>query len=165
MKAGGQTLLPMQKLKLTLGILMIAALFVPLSQCSHGGKSTDAPPTAKTGLQKIFPRSDARTEYDYGATRLDLSLNGALTLVAFSWPLVLALLGRRAHGKRRAWFLSTLELLLCAGTIWWIYAVTEGATRLWGTYFVFALISAYGVAALIDLFGASPGGGPRSGSA
>ena len=141
----------MHKLKLTLGVLMIAALFVPLSQCSHGGKTNAPPPPAKTGLQKFFPRSDAQTEYDYGATRLAPSLNGVLTLVAFGWPLVLALVGRRVRGKRRAWLFYGLELLLCAGTIWWIYAITEGATRLWGACFVFALTSIYALAALLDL--------------
>jgi hypothetical protein len=152
------------KLKLTLGVLMIVALFVPLSQCAHGGKSNALPPPAKTGLQKIFPRSDEQTDYNYGATRLAPSLNGALTLVAFGWPLVLALLGQRARGKRRAWLLYVLELLLCAGTIWWVYAVTEGGTRLWGAYFVFALTSAYAIAALVDLFGDFVGGGAISGS-
>lgn len=143
---------------------MIAALFTPLSQCSRGGKSNALPPPAKTGLQKIFPRSDEQTDYDYGATRLALSLNGVLTLVAFGWPLVLALLGRRAQGKRRAWLLYGLELLLCAGTMWWIYAVTEAGTRLWGAYFVFALASAYALAALVDLFGNMRGGAAGPGS-
>ena len=152
------------KLKLTLGVLMIAALFVPLSQCSHGGKENAAPPPAKTGLQKIFPRSDAQTDYDYGAMRLEPSLNGVVTLVAFTWPLVLALLGRRAHGKRRAWPLHVLELLLCAGTIWFIYALTEGSTRLWGAWFVFALTTAYLIAAVVDLCASLRGGRVSTGS-
>jgi len=130
---------------------MIAALFAPLSQCSHGGKENAAPPPAKTGLQKIFPRSDAQTDYDYGATRIAPSLNGGLTLVAFTWPLVLALLERRGQGRRRVWLLYGLEILLCAGTIWFIYALTEPSTRLWGAWFVFALTSAYAIAALADL--------------
>lgn len=131
---------------------MIAALFAPLSQCSRGGKSNALPPPAKTGWQKIFPRSDEQTDYDYGATRLAPSLNGVLTLVAFGWPLVLALLGQRAQGKRRAWLFNGLEVLLCAGTMWWIYAVTEAGTRLWGAYLVFTLAGAYAFAALLDLF-------------
>ena len=154
----------MHKIKLTLGVLMIAALFAPLSQCSHGGKSNALPPPAKTGWQKIFPRSDEQTDYDYGATRLAPSLNGGVTMVAFGWPLVLALLGRRAQGRRRAWLLYGLELLLCAGTLWWVYAVTEAGTRLWGAYFVFALASAYALAALVDLFRNIHGGAAGLGS-
>ncbi len=129
---------------------MIAALFVPLSECSHGGKGPVTPPPPKSFVQKIFPRSDAQTEYEYGITRLRPSLNGALTLVAFGWPLALALLNRRVEGKRRAWIFHLLEILLCAGTIFWIYAVTEGGTRLWGAYLVFALTILYTIAALID---------------
>ncbi|MBA3544208.1 MAG: hypothetical protein H0T83_07210 [Chthoniobacterales bacterium] len=148
-----------------LGVLMLGALFVPLSECSHGGKANDLPPPPKTGLQKIFPRSDAQTEYSYGATRIGLSLHGAAAVVAFGWPLVLALLEQRARGKRHAWLLYTLELLLCAGTIWWIYAVSEGGKRLWGAYFVFALMGLYVVAALIDFWTKGRGGAQRARSA
>ena len=130
---------------------MLAALFVPLSECSRGGKKPDTPPPPKTFVQKIFPRSDAQTDYDYGATRLGPSLNGVLTLIAFGWPLALALLNGRVSGKRRAWIFYTLEVLLGAGTIYWIYAVTEASTRLWGAYYVLALTIAYIIAALFDL--------------
>ena len=152
----------MQKLKLTLGILMLAALFTPLSQCSRGGKENALPPPAKTGWQKIFPRSDEYTDYDYGATRIGPSLAGVLTLVAFAWPLGLALTGRRVRGKRRAWLFYILELLLCAGSIWMIYAISEGGTRLWGAYFAFALVALYAVAALWDFFRSIFAGDSRS---
>ncbi|MEO7166023.1 MAG: hypothetical protein ABI787_08950 [Spartobacteria bacterium] len=141
----------MHKLKLTLGVLMIAALFVPLSECSHARKANALPPPPKTGWQKVFPRSDAQTEYNYGATRIGPSLHGALAVVAFFWPLAFALLEFRARGKHRAWFLYATEVLLCAATIWWIYAVSESGTRRWGAYFVFVLIGAYALAALRDL--------------
>jgi hypothetical protein len=153
-----------QKLKLTLGILMLVALFTPLSQCSRGRKENALPPPAKTGWQKIFPRSDEYTDYDYGATRIDASLAGILTLVAFAWPLGLAFVGRRVRGKRRAWLFYILELLLCAGSIWMIYAISEGGTRLWGAYFTFALAALYAVAALADLFGSVFGRDSRSSS-
>ena len=129
---------------------MIAALFVPLSECSRGGK----PPTpvpSRTLLQKTFPRSDAQTDYDYGVARLGLSINGIATLIAFGWPLVLALINQSIVGKRRAWILHVFELLLCAGTIYWIYLATLVGKRLWGTYLVFALMVAYAIAALVDL--------------
>jgi hypothetical protein len=133
-------------------MLMIAALFVPLTECSRGGKTTAVPAPPRTFLQKIFPRSDAQTEYDYGASRLGLSTNGVATLVAFGWPLVLALLNRRIAGKRRAWILYVLELLLCAGTIYWLHLATSVGTRLWGAYLVFALTIAYAVATLLDIW-------------
>ncbi len=131
---------------------MIAALFVPLRECSRGGKTPATPAPSRTVLQKVFPRSDAQTDYDYGATRLDLSTNGVATLLAFGWPLALALLNRRVAGKRRAWILYLLELLLCAGTIYWLYAATLGGTRLWGAYLVFSLTIAYAIAASLDLW-------------
>ncbi len=130
---------------------MIGALFVPLSECSRGGKEAAAPPP-KTLAQKIFPHSNEQTDYDYGATRLGLSENGALTLIAFGWPLVLALCNPRVAAKRRSWILYTVELLLSAGTIYWIYEVTRFATRLWGAFLVFALVAVYAFAALLDLW-------------
>lgn len=130
---------------------MIAALFVPLSECSRGGKPPTTPVPSRTLLQKIFPRSDAQTDYDYGATRLGLSINGITTLIAFGWPLVLTLISQSIAEKRRAWILHVLELLLCVGTIYWIHIATLAGKRLWGTYLVFALIVAYAIAALVDL--------------
>lgn len=130
---------------------MIAALFVPLSECSRGEKPPTTPVPSRTVLQKIFPQSDAQTDYDYGAALLGLSINGIATLIAFGWPLVLALISQSIAGKRRAWILHMLELLLCAGTIYWIYLGTLVGKRLWGTYLVFALMVAYAIAASVDL--------------
>jgi hypothetical protein len=140
-----------RKVKLTLGVLMICALFIPLSECSRGQQRSATPPRAKTVVQKIFPRSDGQTDYNYGATRLGPSINGVVTLVAFGWPLVFAFLSGGLRGKRRAWILYPCELLLGIGTIYWIYAVTEGGRRLWGAYLVFALTTAYIAAALVDI--------------
>jgi hypothetical protein len=130
---------------------MIAALFVPLSECSRGGKPPTTPVPSRTLLQKIFPQSDAQTDYEYGAARLGLSINGIATLIAFGWPLGLAVIRQAIAEKRRAWILHVLELLLCAGTIYWIHLVTLPGKRLWGTYLVFALMVVYAIAALIDL--------------
>ena len=90
----------MRKLKLTLAIALLAALFLPLSKCSRGGKAAPSAPPPKSFAQQIFPRSDAQTDYDYGFKHLRPSLHGLVSLVAFGWPLVLALLNRRAAGKR-----------------------------------------------------------------
>ena len=49
---------------------MIAALFVPLSECCARGKDGGHSVAAKDTCPKIFPRSDEQTDYDYGATRL-----------------------------------------------------------------------------------------------
>jgi hypothetical protein len=130
---------------------MIAALFVPLSECSRGGQSPTPPVSSRTLLQKIFPQSDAETDYDYGAARLGLSINGFITLIAFGWALFLAFINRSIAGKRRAWILYVIEVLLCAGTIYWIHLATLVGKRLWGTYFVFVLMIAYAITALVDL--------------
>jgi hypothetical protein len=143
-----------QKTKLTLAILLLAALFLPLSKCSRGGKSA-APmlPAKKSFAQQIFPRSDPQTDYDYGFKHLKASLHGLVSLVAFGWPFVLALLNRRAAGKRFTPLFYLLELLLSAGTLYWLYAVTVVGTRLWGAYVVIGLVAGYALAALVDLIG------------
>ena len=113
------------------------------------------PPTipvpSRTLWQKIFPKSDAQTDYDYGAARLGLSISGIATLIAFGWPLVLALINQSVAGKRRAWILHVVELLFCAGTIYWIHLATLAGRRLWGAYLVFTLMVAYAIATLADL--------------
>jgi hypothetical protein len=151
-EADDQKLAGVGKLKPTLGILMIGALFVPLSECSRGGKTASARVPPPTFLQKVFPRSDAQTDYDYGATRLGMSTSGIATLIAFGWPLVLSLFNRRMAGRRRAWIFHVFELLLCAGTIYWIHLATAVGTRLWGAYLVFALTIAYALATLLDIW-------------
>ncbi len=141
---------------------MVGALFVPLSECSRGGKRQSTPAPPRTFLEKTFPRSDAQTDYNYGATRLGLSTNGLLTLIAFGWPLALALLNRRIAGKRRAWVLYLFELLLCAGTIYWLHLATFVGTPLWGADLVFALTIAYAAATLFDIWKTCHPGKSRS---
>jgi len=141
------------KLKLTLAIALLAALFLPLSKCSRGGKAAPSTPPPKSFAQQIFPRSDARTDYDYGFKHLRPSLHGLVSLVAFGWPLALALLNRRVVGKRFSPLFYLLELLLSAGTLYWLYAVTVAGTRLWGAYVIAALVVVYALAALVDLIG------------
>jgi hypothetical protein len=130
---------------------MIAALFAPLTECSRGAKASAVPVPPPTLWQKVFPRSDSQTDYNYGVARLSLSANGIATLVAFGWPLGFAPLNRRVAGKPRAWIFYLCELLLCAGTIYWLHLATLVGTPLWGAYFVFALTIAYATAALLDL--------------
>ena len=109
---------------------MIAALFVPLSECSRGEKPPTTPVPSRTLLQKIFPRSDAQTDYDYGAARLGLSINGIATLIAFGWPLVLALMNQ-SIAEKRVPESSMCSSSCCAGTICWIHIATLAGKRLW----------------------------------
>ena len=70
-----------------------------------------------------------------------MSINGIATLIAFGWPLALALIDQSIAKKRRAWILYVLELMLCAGPIYWIHLATlAGKKRLWGTDLVFSLM-------------------------
>jgi len=143
---------------------MIGALFAPLSQCSRGGKENAALPPPKAGMQKIFPRNDAQTDYDYGAKHLDdLALRGDVTLVAFAWPLIFAFLGLRWRRQRYGWLLCIAEILLGAGTVWFIYALSDFGDRLWGAWLVIALTSAYTLAAVVDLCASWRGRSRRSG--
>ena len=58
-------------------------------------------------------------------------------MIAFVWPLAFLFLVRRRLGSRMKWTFRILELLLCAGTIYWINVLSFhsfGATWLYGAY-------------------------------
>jgi hypothetical protein len=129
-------LIPMlHKVRLIAAIVLACAIFLPLSECSQGG--THSPPVSKSISQQLFPQTNADTTYQYAYRWLSFTWFGAVTALAFTWPLVLVLFVRRCIGSRWRWFFQVLELLLCAGTIYWLYILALrgfGATWLYGAY-------------------------------
>ncbi len=142
-----------RRVKLALAISLLCALFLPLGQCSRQSGTSTIPSHPKRFSQRVFPQSDDQTEYHYGIADVSFSLRGLLTIVAFGWPLLFVLVGRRAEGKRLAWLLPIGELILCAGTSYWLWAMTVFYQWLYGAYVVFAIVIIYAAVALITLLG------------
>ena len=124
-------------------VLLLCAAFLPLSQCSYS--KTPAPT-----LQALFPRSDSEVQYNYAVTWVNFSTSGALTLLAFTWPLLFVGLFRRSGKSRTGWLATAPELLLCAGTLYWIYVMTAFRDRLlYGTYVAVLAVLLYASGVLL----------------
>jgi hypothetical protein len=150
----------LQKIRLGAAIVLVCAICLPLSQCSSNGESVK-PPTAKALAHAghLFPRSDKDFQYQYGIKCLQLAfmnpkdygLNGALTLIAFLWPLAFVVLDKKSRGRRFWWTWSVTALLLCAGTAYWIKALTLDGRWLYGAYVGEAAIAIYASTALVTI--------------
>jgi hypothetical protein len=133
-----------------MAIVLIGTIFLPLSQCSqHDADHTLSTAQALAHARHLFPRSDNDFQYQYAIKVLDFSLSGVVTLIAFAWPLASAILSRRRREARFSWIFHFVELLLCAGTIYWISALTLGGRWLYGAYVGEVAISVYACTSLI----------------
>lgn len=148
----------LQKVRLGAAIVLLCAICLPLSQCASLGGRTDTP-QAFADARHLFPRSDDAFDYYYGIEYLqaafvspkDHGLLGALTLIAFMWPLAFAIWSRKSTLPRFWWIFYTVELLLCAGTGYWVYALTQGGRWLYGLYVAEVAIAIYASTTLISI--------------
>ena len=142
----------LRKAKCSAAVLLLCAICLPLGECSKPGNTNR--PHVDSFTQQAFPRDDAQFSYTYGFEKVDLSGFGAITLLAFTWPLLVCLVGRRMSASRWSWLLHVFELLLCGGTLYWLYVLAWRMSdrRLYGTYVVIAVVAAYGAATVLSLF-------------
>src|ERR1051326_2362180 len=142
----------LQRVRLGAAIVLICAIVLPLSQCQNGGVALPTP-EALAHAHHLFPRSDNDFQYYYGIKYLraafmspkDNGLLGALTLIAFLWPLGFAIWSQKSQFPRFWWIFYSSELLLCAGAAYWVYALTFGGRWLYGFYVAEGAIAIYAV--------------------
>lgn len=146
------TTITLRKAKCSAAVLLVCAICLPLGECSKPGNASR--PHVDSFTQQAFPRDDAQFSYTYGFEKVDLSGFGAMTLLAFTWPLLLCLVGGRMAASRFSWLLHLFELLLCGGTLYWLYVLAWRMSdrRLYGAYIVIAVVAAYGALTLLSLF-------------
>lgn len=141
----------LRKLRLTAAIVLVCAIFLPLSECSQGQNHSQT--TQKSVAQRLYPQSNAEFSYQYGYRSIAFEPSGLFTIIAFGWPLAFALFVRRNLRLRLKWTFRVLELFLCGGTIYWLNVLSFhsfGATWLYGTYIgviAVALFTSLGIAA------------------
>ena len=138
----------MQKIRLGASIVLLCALFLPLSQCSHQENAQTASCTTCPLTAKLFPRSNDQVSYVYAVGELEPGVRGAMTLLAFTWPLLFVLLGRKQPGERFAWAQYLCELFLGAGTLYWLHSLTLFGHWLYGAYVVVAATIVFGSSSL-----------------
>jgi NADH:ubiquinone oxidoreductase subunit 6 (subunit J) len=105
--------------------------------------------------ERLFPRTNSDFAYQYGYKNVDFSLSGVLPVLAFTWPLIFLFLARRRFGFRLRLFIQVLEVLVCCGTIYVIYAFTLsgfGARWLYGAYVGIIAVAVFTCAGLASWF-------------
>ena len=143
----------LRKLRLAAAVVLICTIFLPLSECSQGPNHPQV--VQKSFAQVLHPQSNADFSYQYGYHSLEFSLMGLLTLIAFVWPLALLLVVRRSFGPRMKWTVRIVELLLCAGTIYWLDVISYrsfGATWLYGEYVGLCAVTAFALLGIAAWF-------------
>ncbi|MBA3963869.1 MAG: hypothetical protein H0X40_18485 [Chthoniobacterales bacterium] len=122
----------LRKIRFAAAIVLLGAIFLPLSECERGGHH--ARPSTKTIAQRFFPQTNEAFTYEYGCRHIGFTVSGGLTLLAFAWPLISLLAVRKPVRFPLRLGLQLLELLLCAGTIYWLNILTMGGRWLYGIW-------------------------------
>jgi hypothetical protein len=140
----------LRKIRLGAGIALLCAICMPLSQCANVKAGSSAPPSLESF--QFFPRDDANYDYQYAIKNIDFSWQGALTVLAFTWPIPCLLLGAKFSESRHSWILNLIEPFLSAGTIYLTWALTFGGDLLYGAYVGFIAAGVIGFTSLYLLF-------------
>jgi L-lactate permease len=142
--------LPIRRLRVGAAIVLLGAVFLPLSECSR--RENHPPPNPTTVGQKLFPQTNPDFAYQYAFRVIDFSVAGVLTVVAFVWPLLFVLVVDQRRGSRLRRTFLVIELLLCAGTLYWAHAIMLGGTWMYGAYLVLAAVVLFGCTTLASFF-------------
>ena len=140
----------LRPIRLGAAMALVCALCLPLSQCSQGGNAVQ-PPAKQTLLSQFFPQTNKEVTYQYAVAELDLTPGGMGTLLAFTWPLLFVFAGGKLTELRFSWILHLLELILCAGTLYWLIRLTLFGDWLYGAYVVLISIGLLACTALVFL--------------
>ena len=147
----------LRKVRLAAALILLAAAFLPLSECSQGPNHPAS--SSKTIGQRIYPQSTSDVSYQYAYQSVALDGFTAFTIIAFVWPILLLFLQRRATSGKRVWVFRVLEVLLSIGSIYWINVLTYhsfGATWLYGAYIAVAAVSVFAFCGIVNWFTRPP---------
>jgi hypothetical protein len=139
----------LRRVRLIAAIVLVCAIVLPLSECQKGHSYQ---PVKKTISNELFPQDNSDFLYYYGYEALGSPLGATLTGLAFAWPLIFLLSVRKRVGFRLRLSLQLLELLLCAGTIYWVHALTMGGRWLYGFYVSIIAVAVFTCAGLASWF-------------
>jgi hypothetical protein len=123
----------LRKARLVAAILLLFTTTMPLSECSwtHNG---------------LHPGYGYEYAYALGP------IIGAFTVLAYIWPLLFTLLLRKQLGIRLQIAFQALEVLFCAGSIYWFKQLTFGEKWLYGAYVAVGAVAAFRCAGLASWF-------------
>lgn len=127
----------LQRMRLIAAIVLVCAIFLPLSECSRRDDKTFVP-SQKTLSQHLLPQDNNDFVYNYviGVVRPSSWQAALFALIALLWPLAASLFDKKLARKRFGWLIYILELALCYGTIYWLSLFTALGRWLYGAYVV-----------------------------
>jgi hypothetical protein len=139
-------MLSLQKVKRWAAILLLCALFLPLSRCGHDD------PSIRHGLMhQVFPISDEHVSYEYAFRKFVKFPEGLYTALAFGWPLLFVFLGPKIAERRFEWLFHVTAMLFCLGSLWWLVVLTFFGDPLYGGYLYFVSVVTYFAASVWSL--------------
>ena len=149
----------LRKIRLIAAVVLLVATCLPLSECSRTDNTLPPPPSQTTLYQRLFPQDNSEFGYNYAIKYLLAGLMNpkdsgfaALTLIAFLWPLAVVILRRKPEPVRFWWLFYPGELLLCAGTSYWVYCCSWFAASRWlyGSYIAETAIALFACATTVS---------------
>jgi len=142
----------LQRIRLIAAIVLVVAIFLPLSECSRRDDKNFVPPQ-KTLSQQVFPQDNNDFVYWYaiGIVRPSTWQGAIFALIALLWPLTAFLFDKKLAQKRFGWLIYVLELALCWGTIYWLSLFTAMGRWLYGAYVVVVATGIFACATLVLL--------------
>lgn len=121
-------------------IMLLAAFFLPLSQCSAPKQNVET---------KVFEQ-EVRVTYAYTAHEWP-SVEALATYAAFLWPLMFGIASLVWPNLNQKWTVGGLELLLCLGSGFMLYALTFFDSLRYGGYIAWGAIGMYFITTSVAL--------------
>jgi hypothetical protein len=147
------------KIKRVAALILFAAFFLPLSQCtvkesittdeSAGIASSSSAVVASTVLPS--PKEERKVQYAYSA--YTFSEAGAFaTYIAFLWPSLLELAALFFPGLKRSWRIAMFEMVFCLGSAYMVFTLTMFGVLMYGGYLAWGAICSYFLTTFVELY-------------
>ena len=143
-------MITLAKIRLIASIALLCAICLPLSRCS---KNENPHEEAIVGgiIHKIFPQDNTQYSYNYGYKKLGFTYDGIVTLLTFTWPILFLYVGTLFHKFRDSEIKYIIELILCCGSLFWIYMISNPGEPLYGLFVSLSSIFIIGCSSMTSM--------------
>lgn len=138
------------QLKRLAAICLLAALFLPLTQCTQTTQATKREPTQLNAAQSQQAAPDQAQVYASTADRNSTTLTVANVLL-FIWPMCFILLTWLRPQLDERFYLRHLEIFLCLFSLIFLLRLTAFGTLLSGGYLAWSALLVYSLITLLRL--------------
>ena len=130
---------PVITIKRVFALILLLAFFMPLSQCTtYDPNNEEAAPIINI-------------DYGYSNKQI-LSLDMAISIAAFSWPMFLQLLIAIRKALNISIWYKSLELVCCLGTAYMLFIINIFGKPLYGSYIAVIALGFYGLLTIFECY-------------